>query len=158
MIVQNHLDQRKGGDFLVPKIKCKSGLTLSVQASSFHYCIPREDGADYTHVEVGFPSKFPPRSWDEYEEKPFEPSLKQRLKRFFRIGEPDTIYAYIPIEMVDAWISKNNETTITYKVGRLIAHRFNHIKPAWRLGHRLMEWSRQRQIGLTLTDKDGDLT
>lgn len=36
-----------------PHIFCKDGLELSVQASSGHYCAPREDNAEeYTHVEV----------------------------------------------------------------------------------------------------------
>ena len=41
-----------------PPIKCKNGLSMSVQASRTHYCTPRIDGARlYTHVEVGFPSE-----------------------------------------------------------------------------------------------------
>lgn len=37
---------------------CKSGLILSIQAGQYHYCFPREDGAQaYTSVEVGFPVK-----------------------------------------------------------------------------------------------------
>lgn len=36
-----------------PHIVNKRGERLSVQASSGHYCWPREDGAErYTHVEV----------------------------------------------------------------------------------------------------------
>lgn len=36
-----------------PHIFCKDGLELNVQASSGHYCAPREDNAgEYTHVEV----------------------------------------------------------------------------------------------------------
>lgn len=33
-------------DDVRPYLKCKDGYTVSVQASGFHYCSPREDGAD----------------------------------------------------------------------------------------------------------------
>ncbi len=36
-----------------PGIICKNNTRLSVQASSFHHCLPRKSGLDkYTHVEV----------------------------------------------------------------------------------------------------------
>jgi hypothetical protein len=40
----------------IPKIDCADGTTLSVQASSGHYCDPRSDKGPYWSVEVGFPS------------------------------------------------------------------------------------------------------
>ena len=41
-----------------PRIKCKDGFTMSIQASDGAYCLPREDYPDtpYTHVECGYPS------------------------------------------------------------------------------------------------------
>lgn len=36
----------------VSHITCKDGTTLSVQASKYHYCKPREDTGPWTHVEV----------------------------------------------------------------------------------------------------------
>lgn len=41
-----------------PRIVCADGFSLSVQASSFHYCLPRENGPEdwwnyYAEVEVG---------------------------------------------------------------------------------------------------------
>ncbi len=33
-------------------VTCKDGTTLSVQASSGHYSIPRDNEGPYTHVEV----------------------------------------------------------------------------------------------------------
>ncbi len=41
-------------------IKCNDGTTISIQASSSHYCTPKEDKlplTEYTHYELGFPSK-----------------------------------------------------------------------------------------------------
>ena len=41
-----------------PSVITKDGLTLSIQASSFHYCTPREDGLEsYEKYEVGFPNQ-----------------------------------------------------------------------------------------------------
>ena len=43
-------------------IKCNDGFEMSVQASSFHYCEPREtfnDANTYNSFEVGFPNKTP---------------------------------------------------------------------------------------------------
>ena len=37
---------------LAPVVKCKDGVTLSVQASQYHYSSPREDSGPYTEVEV----------------------------------------------------------------------------------------------------------
>ena len=40
------------------RIICADGFTVSVQASSYHYCSPRTDVAlAYGAVEVGFPSQ-----------------------------------------------------------------------------------------------------
>lgn len=35
-----------------PVLKCKDGTTASIQASQYHYSIPREDFGPYTEVEV----------------------------------------------------------------------------------------------------------
>ena len=38
---------------------CADGFSMSVQASAFNYCEPREDNAEaYTEVEVGFPNRY----------------------------------------------------------------------------------------------------
>lgn len=36
----------------VDSVKCADGTTLSVQASTYHFCTPREDKGPYTEVEV----------------------------------------------------------------------------------------------------------
>ena len=41
------------GNSVRPHVKCKDGTMLSIQASSGHYCRPRQDNAtEYTHVEL----------------------------------------------------------------------------------------------------------
>lgn len=81
--------QPPSGDFrvlyLVPRLTCKNGLTLSVQASQTHYCQPRNDGGPWTHVEVGFPSQKCDKLL-QYAEEEKNPT--------------DTVYAYVPIEVV----------------------------------------------------------
>ena len=36
----------------VDLVKCADGTTLSVQASEYHYCSPRDNKGPYTEVEV----------------------------------------------------------------------------------------------------------
>lgn len=63
----------------------KSGVRLSVQASSYHYCRPREDEGPYTLVDVMHLDA--PESWKEY-------------------SEWANVYAYVPIEVVAAEIDR----------------------------------------------------
>ena len=37
---------------LADSVKCADGTTLSVQASKYHYCTPRDNQGPYTAVEV----------------------------------------------------------------------------------------------------------
>lgn len=58
---------------------------LSIQASEYHYCLPRENVKEYTHVEIGFPSfKFGDSFIKKYAEDEETPL--------------DTVYGYVPIE------------------------------------------------------------
>lgn len=76
------------------RIICKTGLKLSVQASQYHYSLPRENGRDhYTHVELGFPSvNLPPLArWKEDDEA----------------DGTDTVYPYVPVGVLNAIIDCN---------------------------------------------------
>ena len=42
-----------------PAIRTKRGAPLSVQASSIHYCTPRDDTGPYTRVEVFWTGSIP---------------------------------------------------------------------------------------------------
>lgn len=77
---------------------CTDGTTLSVQASSGHYCSPRESFIndqneityfDYSHVEVWCVSCDTPASWKEYGDQEESP------------------YAYIPVSMVEEFIAEH---------------------------------------------------
>jgi len=69
------------------KIVCYDGFEVSVQASSVHYCTPRDNEGPYTEVELGYLLE-PVEAWVEYAEDPDD------LTR--------TIYPYVPIELVEA--------------------------------------------------------
>jgi hypothetical protein len=72
---------------------CKDGFVISIQAGSFLYCTPREDGARrYTEVELGFPSKRESLIM-EYAEESSRPT--------------ETVYPYVPVELVDRVIAKH---------------------------------------------------
>ena len=75
------------------KIVCADGFDLSVQASEFHYCSPRDDDGPYTKVEVGFPSA---------EEELLLPHIEGGK-------EPPTesVYPWTPIEVVYTVIEKH---------------------------------------------------
>lgn len=38
-------------------LTCKDGFKVSVQASNFHYCTPRDNKGPYSTFELGFPSE-----------------------------------------------------------------------------------------------------
>jgi hypothetical protein len=77
---------RKPNEFTIPRLICADGFSMSVQASQYHYCSPREDGADWTAVEVGFPSA-PEEALSPYAEEP------ENLT--------GTVYGYVPLAIVE---------------------------------------------------------
>jgi len=87
-------NQNTQADFLplVKPVTCKSGLTLSVQASASHYCSPRDNIGPWSEVEVGFPSQ----------------KVDALLPYAEDASDPcDTVYAYVPIEVVEYVIESN---------------------------------------------------
>ena len=76
-----------------PRLYCNDGYSISVQASAFHYCSPRLNGLqDYKSVELGYPS-----SEDELINEYAENALNYT----------DTVYGYVPIEVVEKLIEKH---------------------------------------------------
>lgn len=77
----------------ITKQMCFGDLKLSIQASDFHYCTPRENCEYYTHVEVGFPNlNFSESFIGEYAEDKDTPQ--------------DTVYGYVPISALASEISQ----------------------------------------------------
>lgn len=72
---------------IVSRFVCENGFNVSIQASKYHYCEPRENGlSSYTKLELGYPSKMVPEYVWEYAD-----NLEQL---------EDTVFAYVPIELV----------------------------------------------------------
>lgn len=78
----------------VGRAVCNDGVSLSIQASEFHYCTPRDNEGPYSHKEVGFisdkegNSMAPPVTWTEYAEDEF----------------PSDVYGWVPVELIEAFI------------------------------------------------------
>ena len=76
-----------------PYVLCKDGFTISVQASEFHYCTPRINGAvKYETVELGFPNIEDSLIID-YAEESERPT--------------DTVYGYVPVYIVNELVEKH---------------------------------------------------
>ena len=76
-----------------PGVVCLDGFQISVQASPFHYCYPKDKNAEkFEKVELGFPNQEDDLIL-EYAEDPDNPTR--------------TVYGYVPIEVVDKLIEKH---------------------------------------------------
>lgn len=80
-----------------PRINCKDGVSLSVQADEHKYCLPRHDEGPHHAVEVGYicdaegESMSPPESWAPYADGMF----------------PSDVYGYVPTELVEEFIESH---------------------------------------------------
>lgn len=96
--LNDYLKNNRGSDratWLAKPIECKDGFTISVQASEYNYCNPRcTDSNYYYEVECGFPSSEPEFIMD-YAEDPDTPTK--------------TVYAYVPVELVEQLIDLHNK-------------------------------------------------
>lgn len=76
-----------------PRLYCVDGFSVSVQASEFHYCSPRINGAEkYESVELGFPSAEDSLITD-YAEEYDRPT--------------DTVYGFVPVDVVCELVEKH---------------------------------------------------
>ena len=71
-------------------IVCKSGLVMSIQASEYHYCSPRNNKGPYSTVEIGYPSRF-----------------VADLIPFAEDKDNPTVYGNVPVEVVESIIAAN---------------------------------------------------
>jgi|TARA_Y100001951_G_scaffold95256_1_gene92518 hypothetical protein len=79
--------------FINKKVVCADGFEMSVQANEGAYCEPRLNKQKrYNLVEIGFPTEEEPllMPWVEDKSKP-----------------TDTIYAYVPVDIVTSVIVKH---------------------------------------------------
>jgi hypothetical protein len=90
--VTNFATDEKKSHIFRPSIFCKDGFNFSCQAGNGLYSTPRERAAKYTSMEVGYPSA-KEDLFIEFADNKDEPT--------------DTIYPYIPIEVIQATIEKH---------------------------------------------------
>lgn len=77
-----------------PRVRCNDGFTISIQASYFHYCYPRETMPEsYQTVELGFPSEKEPMIMDYIECCDDDPT--------------HSVYCNVPIDIVEKIIEKH---------------------------------------------------
>ena len=76
----------------IPRITCADGFSMSVQASMYAYCTPREDRGPWTHWEVGYPTEVEPllMEWCEDKDRP-----------------TDTVYGWVPGHVIEAIVNKH---------------------------------------------------
>jgi hypothetical protein len=70
-------------------IVCRDGFQVSVQASSLHYCIPRNNVGPYVELELGFPNGPMPDYMATY-------------------SDGDTVWGYVPIDLVRRLIAEHD--------------------------------------------------
>lgn len=87
-----------------PRIICNDGFSMSVQASSGHYCTPRKTQEEYKSMEIGFPNE-EELLINDYAEKKF--------------NWTDTVYPCVPNNVIQKVIDKHGGINIyeTFKNG-----------------------------------------
>lgn len=78
--------------YIRPRIICKDGFQISIQASDTHYCKPQNIYAEvYEKVELGYPNEKEDLIMDYAEDE----------------GDIETVYAYVPVTIVDEMLEKH---------------------------------------------------
>lgn len=70
----------------MPAVICADGFKMSVQASKYHYCSPRDDEGPYESVEVGYPSSPEP---------------------LLGITNDGDVWGYVPVEIICNIVNKH---------------------------------------------------
>jgi hypothetical protein len=85
------------------QIICNDGFQISIQGSSGHYCIPRDNVKEYSNVEIGYPSK-----------------AEHLIKKYAESkgNYTNTVYGFVPFEIAEKIIKKHKGINIdkTFKL------------------------------------------
>ena len=81
------------------RVECADGFSMSVQASGFNYCTPRDNDGPYSEVEIGFPSERDSDLDDWIEDPGAVICPDTNMVR--------TVYAYVPASVVANIIEKH---------------------------------------------------
>ena len=81
-------------------VVCADGFKVSIQASEFNYCSPRENGHSviYTEVELGFPNR---------EDNLIKEYVEDLSKDDEDIDYTDSVYPYVPSHIVALMIASH---------------------------------------------------
>lgn len=72
----------------IPRVICNDKTVISIQASEFHYCHPRNNNGPWDEVEIGFPT-CSMEGFEQYDD-----------------GTGD-VFSFVPIELVVELINKH---------------------------------------------------
>ena len=72
------------------RVVCADGFSVSIQASEFNYCSPRDNVGPWTSVECGFPTAKDP-ALEEWAEDP---------GALIQDGQVQTVYGWVPSEAI----------------------------------------------------------
>ena len=88
-----------------PRIICNDGFNMSVQASYYHYCSPRETQDWYYSLEIGYPSN----------EEPLINQYAEDAEDFI-----NTVYGYVPIDIIEEVITNHGGINVeqTFKTNK----------------------------------------
>ena len=82
------------------RIKCADGFSISIQASEYNYCSPKENGHSviYTEVELGFPNR---------EDDLIKKYVEDLSKDNEDIDYTGSVYPYVPSRIVALMIASH---------------------------------------------------
>lgn len=78
---------------VIPRILCKNGFSLSVQAGSHAYCTPRLDRGPWKTLEVGYPSRYTPDLMPYVENDEIPPT--------------ESVYSNVPASLINRIVQRN---------------------------------------------------
>ena len=83
------------------RIVCADGFSVSVQASEFNYCSPRDSVGPWSSVECGFPTEEDP-VLETYAESPNAGTKREDYEtgEMVETGQVQTVYPYTPSQVV----------------------------------------------------------
>lgn len=92
VVSEAFLDYRGGSWIPIHRAVCNDGFYVSIQASAYHHCMPRNHNEwPYESFELGYPSELDPLI-EDYAEAP---------------GTADTVFNYVPVDVVVELINKH---------------------------------------------------
>lgn len=102
MNINDYISTRRVNNHITPAIVCKDGFIISVQASEYHYCSPRDNDGPYSKFEIGYPNRKEPLLMPYAEDK----------------SKPtDTVYGYVPESVVKEVIEKHGGFACSGTIG-----------------------------------------